>query len=498
MGYSTLLPPATQPGPAKTLTAEQRQNLAVQVLAGHQSISSLANDLEVSRKFIHQQTATARQALDEAFAPAADDSEVLFYLPVTKAWLRQFILAVILLCHSSFRGVQVLLRDLFASKVSLGTIHNITQDAVTTARAINARQDLSAVRNGAHDELFQARQPVLVGADVASTYCYLLSPEEHRDAETWGVRLLELQARGLRPDATIGDGGQGLRAGQALAWPGVPCHADVFHALRDVGQLITYLENRAWGLLTARDKQERRMARAKRRSQGNRHSARLNVLRRQEDQALTLADDVAMLARWLRHDILAVAGPEHATRCQLFDFVVAELEARQHLCPHRIGPVVSLLKNQRDDLLAFAAVLDQQLAELAQEHQVAPTLVRELLLLDTLSQHTRAYWQRQADLRRRLGSRYFAVHEAVAEVTVRTVRASSVIENINSRLRNYFFLRRHIGPDYLELLRFFLNHHCFERSDRPERIGKSPAQLLTGQRHAHWLELLGYQRFERN
>jgi hypothetical protein len=29
------------------------------------------------------------------------------------------------------------------------------------------------------------------------------------------------------------------------------------------------------------------------------------------------------------------------------------------------------------------------------------------------------------------------------------VRASSVIENLNSRLRNYFFLRRHLGADYL-------------------------------------------------
>ena len=42
------------------------------------------------------------------------------------------------------------------------------------ARHLNGQQRLSAVRIGAHDESFQTGQPVLVGVDVASTYCYLL------------------------------------------------------------------------------------------------------------------------------------------------------------------------------------------------------------------------------------------------------------------------------------------------------------------------------------
>lgn len=500
MGYSTVCTPLSQPAtcPAQRMTASQRQDLAVQALAGTQSLTHLAEEFQVSRKFVHQQTCKAQEALAAAFAPPPPRDDVLFYLPVTKSWLRQLILALVLTCHSSLRGVVVLLRDLFDMGVSLGTVYNTLAHAVAAARAINAQQDLSRVRIGAHDELFQSTQPVLVGADVASTYCYLLSLEEHRDAETWGIRLLELQDQGLRPEATIADGGQGLRAGQALAMPGVPCRSDVFHALRDVGQMVSYLENRAAGCITARDKEERRMDRAKRKGQGNAHSKRLAILRQEEAQTITLADDVALLARWLREDILAVAGPDHARRCQLFDFVVAELEARQPLCPHRIGPVVRLLKNQRDDLLAFAAELDQQLARLAQEYQVAPTALRELLLVQALHPNTPTRWQREADLRRQLGSRFFALHEAVETVTDQVVRASSVIENLNSRLRSYFFLRRHLGTDYLDLLRFYLNHRCFPRSDRPERVGKSPAELLTGVAHPHWLELLGYQRFERN
>ncbi len=87
--------------------------------------------------------------------------------------------------------------------------------------------------------------------------------------------------------------------------------------------------------------------------------------------------------------------------------------------------------------------------------------------------------------------------EAVSEALKQTPRASSMVENLNSRLRNYFFLRRSLGDDYLNLLQFFLNHRQFMRSLKPERVGKSPKELLTRQPHPHWLELLGFERFQR-
>jgi hypothetical protein len=54
---------------------------------------------------------------------------------------------------------------------------------------INRDQDLSGLRVGPHDEIFQGSTPVLAGVDAASTYCYPWS-RQHRDADTWGVHLL--------------------------------------------------------------------------------------------------------------------------------------------------------------------------------------------------------------------------------------------------------------------------------------------------------------------
>lgn len=489
---------STNSGSAHTLDPEQRQRLAVAALAGTTPITQLADQTNVSRKFVYQQQGLARTALSNAFDPPPVDDAVLFHLPVTTHWIRQFTLGLVLIGHCPLRGVAELFHDFFDHDLSLGNVHNIVRSAVERARQHNAGVDLSPVRIGAHDEIFQTGHPVLVGVDVGSTFCYLLSREEHRDADTWGVRLLELQERGLRPDATIADAGSGLRAGQALAWPDTPCRGDIFHALRDLGQLVRFLDNRAYGAVEACDQQQRRMTRAKRRGRGNTESKRLALARQEQERAVALADDVSVLVAWVRDDIFAVAGPDHPTRGQLFDFVVAELEAREPRCPHRIGPVVRALRNQRDDLLAFAAALDQQLGAVAQEYQVSPALVRELLDVSASDERCPATWDRDALLHRRLGHRYWGLREAVTQVASETVRASSVIENLNSRLRGYFFLRRHLGSEYLDLLRFFLNHRRFGRSEHPERVDKSPAELLTGSAHAHWVELLGYQRFQRN
>ncbi len=167
-------------------------------------------------------------------------------------------------------------------------------------------------------------------------------------------------------------------------------------------------------------------------------------------------------------------------------------------CPHRIRPVRTLLEKQRDNLLAFALELDRELAALAQEWQISVTTAREVLQVQSLPTCDPKRWRREAALRATLRGRYHGVCADVQELSDRVVRASSLVENLNSRLRSYFFLRRQLGKDYLTLLQFFLNHRRYLRSDDPSRVGKSPAELLTGEPHAHWLELLGYTRFSRN
>jgi hypothetical protein len=283
----------------------------------------------------------------------------------------------------------------------------------------------------------------------------------------------------------------------------VPCRGDIFHVLRDLKDLVRFLENRADRALETQERLQKQrdcFARRNRRGRGEPLASAAQSLRQARaatDQAIALADDVALLVGWLRHDILAVAGPRFADRCVLYDFVVAELRACAPGCPYRLEPICRQLETQRDDLLAFAQRLDDDLELLGQEFQIPATMLWRLLWAQARDERDPRRWSEMAAVRMQLRGRFHDVQTAVTALSQGTVRASSLVENVNSRLRNYFFLRRHLGSDYLALLQFFLNHRTLPRSDRPERVGKTPTELLTGQTHPHWLEMLGYTRFVR-
>jgi hypothetical protein len=240
------------------------------------------------------------------------------------------------------------------------------------------------------------------------------------------------------------------------------------------------------------------MERAKKKTNGQKLSKRLALARQAEAVAIDLADLVIILVGWMANDILSVAGPNLPERRELYGFVVEQLRCLEPQCSYRIRPVRIMLKNHCDHLLGFVGVLDDRLVEIAHQFNVEPYIVHEICELQSLDKRCQAYWQHRAQLQTNLGSHYYRLECSVRAAMTDVPRASSLVENLNSRLRNYFFLRHHIGNGYLDLLRFYLNHHRFDRSDRDERVGKSPAELLNGQDHAHWLELLGFQRFQRN
>ena len=471
---------------ASNLHSHQRQQLAIQALSKQESITQIAQQEQVSRKFLYQQKAIAEGALNQAFEKKERENEVLYYLPITQQWIFQLILALILICHCSYRGVKELLRDLFDYSICIGTIHNRVITAVEKARNINQNQDLSSIDVALLDEVFHGSRPVLTGVDADSTYCFLLEAVSHRDEDTWGYYLLEASAQGLNPDYTIADAGKGIRAGQKAAWGDKPCHGDVWHILDQGETLCRNLAKKAQGATTKREELVRKMELAKLKGKGNKLSAKLTQARKNEAIVQKLACEIKILLYWLRIDILSLAGPEWSERLELMNFIIEELELRESETHKGIKALRTALSNQTADLLAFAEVLDQKLAEIAQNFKIPLEQVREVCLLMKQSLSTNVYWQKWNHLYQQLSEKFLPVKSAVESAMKSTPRASSLVENLNSRLKNYFFLRKHLNSDYLDLLRFFFNHRTFNESRIPERVGKSPTELMTGEKHPHW------------
>ncbi len=254
---------------------------------------------------------------------------------------------------------------------------------------------------------------------------------------------------------------------------------------------------KAQAATTHREKLEEKMELAKLKGEGNKLSAKLIKARKNEANLLNLVADLKILIYWLRNDILSLAGAEWVERMELMNFIIEELQLREDQAHKGIRALRVALSNQKNDLLAFAGILDQKLADIAQKFQIAPSQVREVCLLMKKSLATNAYWQKWNQLYKQLSAQFLPVKEAVESAMKSTPRASSLVENLNSRLRNYFFLRKHLNSDYLDLLRFFLNHRKFMASRISERVGQSPTELMTGIKHPHWLEMLGFERFQR-
>ena len=257
------------------------------------------------------------------------------------------------------------------------------------------------------------------------------------------------EKQGLKPDHTVADGGPAARRGQKDAWPDVPCHGDVFHALHPMSKLICYLNNRTTEAFKAAEelRHKVRCPRGKWKQEQN-HQTLLQSLERAEialEKALSLAEDVTTLYRWLKNDILSLVGPSYSDRRELLQFVIDQLFLREDACRHRIEPVRKYLENHMDNLLEFVPLMEKRLENIAKEFEVSVETILAVYRLKGLALSSNKRWEQHNALRSLLGRVFYPIEAAVAEVLDNVVRASSLVENLNSRLRNYFTLRKQLA-----------------------------------------------------
>jgi hypothetical protein len=486
------------------INTDSRLEIALQAIGGNLSVTHIADNHDVSRKFVYAQRNLALRSISKTFfqkLSSDKNEEVLFYLPVTKNWLIQVVLALLFICRGSYQSIVEFFRDIFDYPISKGTVHNIVYASLQKAKNINSRQDLSKVEIGLHDEIYQAGKPVLVGCCDRSTFCYLLKLEASCDSTSWGVHLLDLQQKQkLNPDFTILDGGTAARAGQKEAWPEIPAHSDVFHALKPFSELSSYLERRSSAAFTIVSDLEKKIKsrRGIWKDTDKRFALYQKLLAAEKawQKADALAEDIKTLEGWLKKDILSQVGPSYNERKELLQFVIEQLSFRESLCEHKIRPVYTYLLNHCDDLLKFVLIMDMYFAEIAQEFDVPLYLVLEVYQLKKLHISAQEHSEMRVILQNKLGYKFYWLESLVDEVLKKIPRANSLVENLNSRLRTYFTLRRELGNEYLAFLQFFLNHRRFMRSECLERVGKSPTELLTGESHEHWLKMLGFSLFK--
>jgi hypothetical protein len=423
------------------------------------------------------------------------NSEILFHLPVTKQWLEQYVLVN----HQfglSYRGVQYCLETLFDTDRSVGWIHNIIHNAANTATQLQKSEDLSGIKVSANDELFYGTKPILTAVCTNSLYCPLLQKTADRKADTWEQELNNIMGRGYNPASVILDGLNSLHIGHQQALKGVNIIYDVFHITKDMNDLKRFAHNSLKSATTNLNTILNKLSRAKKTDKIKKLKAQKTVAKRKYNEALFVYQSIATLCSWLQHDILVVAGNSYSIRKELLLFIAQELQNIESKMPHRIAPVRKTLQNKADKLLGFVKTLEDDLTAYANELNCDVYWLWKICYAQRYNINQATYYQYIAEIQRRLKHKFYQAERAVIAIMEEIEKASSVVENLNGRIRKFLINHIHVSQPVLNLFRFIINHREFQRSRCAHRDGLSPSQVLHNQSHNHWLEMLGYKLFK--
>ncbi len=93
---------------ARTLSGQQRAELAIETIKHNRPITELSAQHNVSRNFLYDQKDKALSAINDKFISPIieEDEKPLYYIAITKSWIKQFIICLAMHCRGSIRGIQ--------------------------------------------------------------------------------------------------------------------------------------------------------------------------------------------------------------------------------------------------------------------------------------------------------------------------------------------------------------------------------------------------------
>jgi hypothetical protein len=459
-----------------TLDLSTRLQLTLDMLTpcavrGWGRVTALATEYHLSRTRLYELRDCGRAALLTALAPQAPGPHpAVTTLKVDAAFIQRA-LAILATLRGSVRGLQQGLELLFQTPRSVGYISQTLTALGARATAQNAALCVPLPVLAEADEIFQGRQPCLTVVDGRSFLVLNLTPAAARDATTWGLTFLDLQARGIQFQDLASDASPGIRAGAEAAQLAVPLRPDLFHLLEQAWRVGRRLERQAYQAMhlaeRARRAAQETQTAHRRRGRPLKVALPLAEALAQETQAISVYDQYVWLLGEVRLALEPLSLSDRLSSVATARRTVeTALELLATLPDTAIHTLVQQLQDHLAALLAPLAWLEQTLAPYRRDLEPAS----EMTILWA--------WRHRQALALAPGEG-FPTH---LQATVRAFwtalsffhRASSLAESLHSWLRPYLALHRGIPQWLLPLLQLVWNHHPFRRG---KRAGSTPLQL---------------------
>lgn len=414
---------------------------------------------------------------------SAPDNRIIV---ASNAFYEKMVISLALDGFASEEGIQRVLENNFGKHISIGRISQILDQAADRAAQFDASIGLSGIRQGANDEIFQCGVPVLTGIDAVSTYIYLLKQETDRSAAAWQAAMEDCKAQGLDLEVSISDFGAGLLSGIPKAFPDATVQPDLFHWLMELGKEISSYERKAYALLSDYYKCMDAL-------DGQRvHEKTFRKLLGLEEKlvpAMERCDTLQILYGWLK-EMTRYNGYGGQDVVSLCSWILDCMQEAAGEPGSRLSRAVAKTRKNLPSVLVYLKRAENVLRDYAVKHGYPPEAFVLLYKLPCYSPGSPEYRGADRRLRRQLKGAYGACYQEVYRILDGVKRASSLVENLNGRLRPYMNLKRMVPEKFLTLLKVYFNTKKYRRSRRAERKGKSPLELLTGQKHKNFFDIV--------
>jgi hypothetical protein len=431
--------------------------------------------------------------------------------------LEESVVSAYLDCESSVSGVQRLMKSLFGKDISMGKISQTLNEC--GALLPSGERGIPIRLKFLSDEIFGSELPVLVTVEPQSIYILQLELVESRDKESWGICWLEIVDNDTEKVGGIAaDQGTGLVGGIELVFSKQLYQSDLFHVITGLAYLLWIFEKRAYAQIAKAEEACGKFEKAKSEAVLEKRLAACESAEAEAKEAIAVYDQFSYLFRELQQilEIIDIQRGDLRNKTEVNSQIEAILRLMEGLNHSKIAEAVASFRKAQDDLLKYFD--EVQIAEQFLKAQIGDEFILSVLLLiyGYRQKSYLNYGWRQKHLKREIGdwqqalcewiseAEFQRCYELVEQSLCEIVRSSSLVENVNSRLRRFFdSARGQVNQNRLNLVRFYLNHKVFTRGKRAE---KSPAQLFhqkcglraEGDEQQHWLDILRVLRAEKD
>lgn len=467
----------------------------------HQGIygkmTQIAQDYHISRTFLYQLSWAAQYHLETLFSDPqhlVEPSDVL---------LEPWILMLRLEGQCSIPSISSIFKHFDYRPSSVGYLSQYLKDygcSVPSTLSMPHKQVVFYLS----DEIFAIRDPILVTIDAQSTAILKIELAADRSAKTWEKHFKVLGAHRFHSLGMASDRGVGLKAGYQAACKDGFWVCDQFHEFQDLFDRCHQLERKAYGAISKEMEATEKFANAK---------SEANLQKRLEQYEQSLQACEQAIARYDQLDFLLqmLSGTLHLCsdlgRLRRVEDVRSDLTLILSLIgaidDEKLPKLLKPICSHMDDILApFRQVelIHDDLLELMPE-----PIIDALVLAwhhDHLSYQSHGkkkyYHRRESDdwlnfSEGLLDERFDQLKALVFEKLDQVVKASSLVEMVNSLIRPYLNNSKgQITQETLNLIMFYHNHRRYKGG---RRQGKAPIELLTGETlQGDWVDLLMQHR----